>query len=110
MWEKLHQKSERLASRAELTAKKGGKAEAELLYVQAAIYEFAALAAYGSRAPRTTGILAVSTASLFAKAGRSDDALWVSFLLLPSPTLPKFARDQLEEIRFFHSRTSRKAS
>jgi hypothetical protein len=110
MWEKLHQKSERLASRAELTAKKGRAAEAELLYAQAATYEFAALAAYGSRAPRTTGILAVSAAALLTKAGRPADALWISFLLLPSPALPKFARDQLQEIRFFNSKPPRKAS
>lgn len=110
VWEKLHQKSERLASRADLTAKKGSITEAEFLYGQAATFEAAALLIYGNRTPRTTGILAVSAAALFAKAGRPEDALWISITLLPSPALPKFARDQLEEIRFLSTRSSRKAS
>jgi hypothetical protein len=110
VWEKLHQKSERLASRAELTVKKGLIGEAELLYAQAATYETAALLTYGNRTPRTTGILAVSAAALFSKAGRPEDALWISVTLLPSPALPKFARDQLEEIRFLNTKSPRKAS
>ncbi|TLX15894.1 hypothetical protein [Rhizobium sp. MHM7A] len=110
VWEKLHQKSERLASRADLTAKKGRITEAELLYAQAATFEAAALLIHGNRTPRTTGILAVSAAALFSKAGRPEDALWISITLLPSPALPKFARDQLEEIRFLNTRSARKAS
>lgn len=110
MWDKLHQKSERLASKAELTVKKGRTAEAKYLYGLAATYETAALLNYGSRTPRTTGILAVSAAALFSKAGRPEDAIWISSTFIPTPTLPKFARDQLEEIRFLNTKTPRKAS
>ena len=110
MWDKLHKKSERLASRAELTFKHGRIREAEFLFSQAATYEAAAFVIFGNRSSRTTGILAVSVASLLSKAGRSEDALWFTVTQLPSPSLPKFARDQLEEIRFLNSKSSRKAS
>jgi hypothetical protein len=110
MWDKLHQKSERLASRAELTLKKGRASEAKYLYGLAATYETAALMNYGNRTPKTTGILAVSAAALFSKAGRPADAFWISSAMIPTPTLPKFAREQLEEIRFLNTRTPRKAS
>jgi hypothetical protein len=110
MWEKLHQKSERLASRAELTLKKGRVREAESLYSQAASFEAAAFIIFGNRSSRTTGILAVSVAALLSKAGRCDDALWFTVTQLPSAALPKFARDQLEEIRFLNTRSPRKAS
>lgn len=110
MWEKIHKKSERLASRADLTFKQGRIREAESLYSQAASFEAAAFIIFGNRSPRTTGILAVSVASLLSKAGRREDALWFTITQLPSTSLPKFARDQLAEIQFLNSRSSRKAS
>ena len=96
-WVDHHRRSEQLASEAELALLKGDPSRSESLYVEAAQQEEMALGHVGAEKPRTLGITAVSTVSLYYKGKQLDMAETLAHRYLGSGGLPRFAKRQLEE-------------
>ena len=94
-WIEHHERSERLASQAEIAARKGRRDEAQALYARAADAEENAIADLDPSKARTLGISAVSAASLHYKANRLARAESVAVRWLGFEALPAFAKDQL---------------
>lgn len=97
-WAEHHRESERLASEAEATARRGDRAGAKSLYAKAAQAEFVALSFVGPDKPRTLGITAVSTAALWYHAGDLQEAARVSHYASTLPALPAFASAELRTL------------
>ena len=97
-WVEHHKRSERLASEAQVALIER-RTEALDLYAQAADAEYKALADVDRSKARTTGILAVSAASLYCKAGNLERAEEIAAKWLGWPTLSDFAKDQLRSLR-----------
>jgi len=94
-WIEHHKASERLATDAEIAARRGETSRAQDLYARAAEAEERALRDLEPSKARTLGISAVSTVSLYHKATRLSIAEAVSYRWLASEQLPDFAREQL---------------
>ena len=94
-WIEHHERSERLASQAEVAAREGRRDEAQALYARAADAEENAIADLDPSKARTLGVSAVSAASLHYKANRLARAESVAARWLGSEALPAFAKDQL---------------
>ncbi len=90
--------SRSLASRAQLASQQGRPEEAVGLYYLAAQAEEQALKLIEGDKLRTIGILAVSTASLYYKSERPEEAKRIADQYLALPDLPAFARQQLTEL------------
>ena len=97
-WVEHHKRSERLASEAQMALRQGRETEALKLYAQAADAEDKALADLDRSKIRTTGISAVSAASLYYKAAKLERAKEIATDWLRWPTLPDFAKDQLRSL------------
>jgi RNA polymerase sigma-70 factor, ECF subfamily len=93
-----HQRALQLADRADAALAHGNLDEAMRQYAAAAELEEAALDLLPRTLQRTTGILGVSTATLYLEAGRFADAIRVTELLIESGGLDPYHRSQLEEI------------
>ena len=94
-WIEHHERSERLASQAQVAAREGRRDEAQALYARAADAEENAVADLDPSKARTLGISAVSAVSLHYKANQLARAESVAVRWLGFETLPAFARDQL---------------
>ena len=94
-WAEHHKRSERLASEAQLASLQNRRNEALALYARAADAEVEALAVLDRAKARTTGISAVSAASLYCKAANLERAEEVAAHWLGVHALPDFAKTQL---------------
>lgn len=94
-WLEHHKLSERLASEAQVALLRGRPGEALELYAGAADAEVKALADLDRSKVRTTGISAVSAASLYYKAADLERSEEVAARWLGEQTLPDFAKKQL---------------
>ena len=94
-WIEHHERSERLASQAEVAVREGRRDEAQALYARAADAEENAIADLDPSKARTLGISAVSAVSLHYKANQLARAESVAVRWLGFEALPAFARDQL---------------
>lgn len=94
----VHRQSQDVAFRAELLERAGKCDEAKQLYLEAAKLEVEVLREIPVSRPKTRGIIAVSTASLFWRAGAQDEVERVAREYLAVPDLPEFARIQLGDL------------
>ena len=94
-WIEHHERSERLASQAEIAAREGRRDEAQALYARAADAEESAVADLDPSKARTLGVSVVSAASLHYKANQPARAESVAVRWLGFDALPAFAKDQL---------------
>ena len=97
-WIEHHRTSEGHASEAEACVRLGKREDARKLYALAAVAEERALDVLDLSKARTYGITAVSTASLYFKAGQLDRAERIALASLGFDQLPAFARHQLRHI------------
>lgn len=97
-WLDPHKRSEELASQAAQLVRKGEVDNAVPLYAKAAELEELALDQVGSGTPRTLGIIAISTASLWFKARELRRAEAVALRVLAAAGVPDFARSDLRII------------
>jgi hypothetical protein len=97
-WSKLHEVSENYACDADVARWRGDADVARANYVAAARWEERALKEIGSDDPETYGITAVSAAALFYKGKEFAEAEKVAREALAAHWLPKFAKEQLDEI------------
>ena len=97
-WAEHHKRSEHLASEAQLALLQNKRNEALSLYARAADAEVEALAVLDRSKARTTGISAVSAASLYCKAANLERAEEVAAQWLGVHGLPDFAKTQLRGI------------
>lgn len=97
-WINKHKESEHFASEAEVAKRKGQTEKARRLYHAAAEADAAALSLIQPDKERTLGVIAVSAVSLFFKADTLEAAERLAFSALADEKMPKFARNQLQEI------------
>jgi hypothetical protein len=97
-WTHHHRESERLASEAEVAARRGDAAASRSLYAQAAQSEVSALSLLGPDKSRTLGITAVSAASLWYHAKNIEEAARVAHYASILPGLPAFAAADLRAL------------
>jgi tetratricopeptide (TPR) repeat protein len=90
-WSAHHKQSEIYASEAELAIKNGERDQAMKLYRLAAESENLALSNLASNKPRTLGIIAVSVAALWYKAGAFEQTIQTAEKWLKNHELPLFA-------------------
>lgn len=95
-WLKHHEKSGRLASRAQIAAHEDRRDEALKLYAAAAAAEDCAVEALDKSKTRTLGISVVSAASLYYKAKQFERAKEVADDWKDSDQISTFARGQLK--------------
>lgn len=94
-WIEHHQASEQLASEAQAALREDRQAAALALYARAADAEHKALTDLDASKARTSGITAVSTASLYYKAAKLERAESVAGHWVGVDYLPSFAKEQL---------------
>jgi hypothetical protein len=96
----IHRRAEAVMARAErLEAEADGHTEqARPLYLEAAALEGEVLKEIPASRPRTRGIIAVSTASLYWRAGAKEEVARIARRYLACPDLPEFARAQLGDL------------
>ena len=97
-WLEHHRQSERLASDAEVAARRGERSQALELYAKAAQAEESALQEVEATKLRTYGITAVSAVSLHSKALQWELARRLAHRCLGSGRLPDFASQQMDEL------------
>jgi hypothetical protein len=97
-WSAHHKQSEMYASEAELAVKNGEHDQATRFYRLAAESENLALSSLASNKPRTLGIIAVSVAALWYKAGAFEQTIQTAEKWLKNHELPPFAINQLQEL------------
>ena len=97
-WVLYHSESERFASAAEMSAKRGEHDRAVELYKLAAEAEARSLNEVDPKKSRTLGVTAVSVAALYYKAGEHEVAKDVAQKWLDNDALPDFASEQLRGI------------
>jgi hypothetical protein len=97
-WRHYHTQSERFASSAEIAAKERDFDLAKQYYLLAAEQEELALSAIDPSETRAVGIIAVSAAALWYKAGEYGRAKDLALQWLSAGLLPVFAVDQLGEL------------
>ena len=86
-WLDHHHRSKKLASAAQSSLRQGDEATARRLFAQAAQEAEQALAKVSSEKPVTLGVIAMSAASLWRRAHRSDEAARVARLIRGAPDL-----------------------
>ena len=96
-WRHYHSQSERHASSAEVAAKERDFDLAKQYYLLAAEQEELALSAIDQSETRAIGIIAVSAAALWYKAGEYGRAKDLALHWLNTGSLPAFAVDQSQE-------------
>jgi hypothetical protein len=96
-WYERHAESERHAVRAESLGREGRIDEAREAYALAARCEHEALERVPCDKLRTRGILSMSAAALWHKAGEPLTAAGIARQYLKVPGLPSFAREALRE-------------
>jgi hypothetical protein len=94
----VQQRAQDVAFRAERLEAAGQCDEAKKLYLEAAALEDEVLREIPASRPKTRGIIAVSTASLYWRAGVQDEVVRVAREYLAVPDLPEFARIQLGDL------------
>src|SRR5262245_34342524 len=94
----IHRRAEILMGKAELLERAGKCDEAKKLYLEAAMLEIEVLREIPASRPKTRGIIAVSTASLFWRAGAQNEVERVAREYLAVPDLPEFVRFQLGDL------------
>ena len=92
-----HRMAQEAAAAAEEALRAGDSAAAEAHYRDAAEHELRSVSQLPPSQPRTRGILAVSSVSLFFKAGDLGRAERTAYSFLTDESLPPFARDELRE-------------
>lgn len=97
-WIDHHQASELLASEAQAASREDRQAEALALYSRAAAAECEALTDLAPSKTRTSGITAVSAASLYYKASELERAESVAGHWVGVDYLPSFAKEQLRDL------------
>lgn len=97
-WLENHRTSERLASEAEVAARRGDLTRARELYARAANAEHQAAEDLDPSKARTLGASAVSAVSLFFKAARLLEGEARAYHWLGSGHLPDFAKEQLRSL------------
>lgn len=97
-WLKLHRLSESRSTEAHQHLREGNRALAEASFKQAAEAEELALAQLEPGKPKTLGITAVSTVSLYYKAREFEKALFLAYRCLGNATLLGSAREQLDDL------------
>ncbi len=97
-WDQYHSQSEQYASSAEMASKRRDYDRAKRLYWLAAEQEELALSALDQNETRGIGIIAVSAAALWYKAGEYDRAKDLALRSLQTSLLPPFAIHQLQEL------------
>lgn len=94
----LHRRVEDLMGKAERLEATGQRDEARRLYLEAAELEAEVFGQVPATRPRTRGVVAVSTASLFWRAGAQHEVERVAREYLAFEDLPEFARVQLGDL------------
>jgi hypothetical protein len=97
-WKQKHSEAMQVAEAAHNALRAGEQASARKLFAQAAMLEEAALANLSPDQPRTSGITAISAASLWLKSQFLSEAERVSSHLLSVAHLPDFAKKELRTI------------
>ena len=97
-WIEHHQASEQLASEAQAALREDRQTAALALYVRAADAEHKALTDLDASKTRTSGITAVSAASLYYKAAELERAESVAGHWVGVNYLPSFAKEQLRSL------------
>jgi len=97
-WLSWHEKSEKLASDAQIFARRGERERALDLFSEAAEAENQALLVLDVSKTRTLGITAVSAVSLRFKACQLSEAEKLAFRCLSSNALPAFAIEQIRTL------------
>lgn len=97
-WLEYHRRSEVFAVAAEQALRLGDQHSAAKSYAEAALLEAQAFAALDANRPRTLGIIGVSAAALYFKAGDFDKAERFALIAMAREGLPPFAKFQLREI------------
>ena len=99
-WLEHHQRSEKLASGADVARYQGDRELAKRLYGKAAEAEVRAIDALDPSERSTLGITAVSAVALYYKAGQPLPAEKTAHHLLGLDMLPHFARMQLRDLLY----------
>ena len=86
-WFDHHHRSKKLASAAQQSLRQGDETTARRLFAEAAQEAERALAKVSSEKPVTLGVIAMSAASLWRRAHRSDEAARVARLIRGAPDL-----------------------
>lgn len=94
-WLDAHTQSEQLSAQAEGLVRAGNRADSLICFAQAAEAEERAFRLVATNKPRTLGIMAVSAASLYLKAGEYAGTERVAVEAMAQNSLPPFARQQL---------------
>jgi hypothetical protein len=94
----IHRRVEAIMAQAERLEADGQTDEAQPFYLEAAKLEAEVLREIPDSRPRTRGIIAVSTASLFWRAGVQHEVERIAREYLAMPDLPAFARVQLSDL------------
>jgi hypothetical protein len=94
-WFDAHAESERLSAEAESAMRAGNRADALRHFALAAQAEEQAFRLVDADKPRTLGIMAVSAAALYLKAGMFADTERVAAHAMTRNSLPVYARKQL---------------
>ena len=97
-WAISHGASERFASDANDSLRRGDRQQAKDLFAQAAQAETDALTKLGSDKPRTLGITAVSAAALWFKAGNLAAAERLAHQAAAMDGMPIFAQAELRSL------------
>lgn len=97
-WLEHHKTSERLASEAEVAARRGDLTRARELYAQAAKAEHRAAEDLDPSKIRTLGASAVSAVSLFFKSSQLLEGEALAHRWLGSGHLPDFAKEQIRNL------------
>ncbi len=97
-WDQYHSQSEKYACSAEVASIERDFDRAKHFYLLAAEQEELALAALDRSETRGLGIIAVSAAALWYKAGEYARAREIATRWLESNSLPQFAVHQLQEL------------
>lgn len=97
-WLVWHEESEKLASEAHVSVRRGEREQAKRLFAKAAEAESNALLALDRSKTRTFGITAVSAVSLRYKANHVLEAEKLALQCLASNELPAFATEQIRTL------------
>ena len=97
-WLDHHKVSERLASKAEMSVRRGQLSDARRLYMEAGDAEEQALQHVREDKPRTFSVTAVSAVALFYKADDLPKAKSLAYTCLGTGRLQPFASQQIGEL------------
>jgi len=106
-WFDHHHQSKKLASAAQTSLRRGDEATAQRLFAEAAQEAEAALAQVSHEKQVTQGVIAMSAASLWRRANRSDEAARVARLIRGAPDLFPITLGPLDDTTSPRTRPSR---